>query len=180
MGNLFLQEVQDQSLPNTDLTVAFLLRLRCVGDLSAEIQRFSQSPVSHGLCPELIQFLRQLLPYIFGHGVTTDINGPKAAVAGLIVQVVVAVGGAEEHAPARQLLHMAAISSTEPIRPLAEELLDAGDVTMPEGVQLGDLHQPHALKQLTGLLALEGTDAVVEPALAHLIQQRALADALRP
>ena len=35
------------------------------------------------------------------------------------------------------------------------------------------------MQQLAGLLALEGADAIVEPALAHLVEQRGLADALR-
>lgn len=75
---------------------------------------------------------------------------------------------------------MAAIGGPETVRPQGEKLLDAGNVRAPESIQLRNLHQPDALEQLRGLLALKGADAVIEPAPAHLIQQGAFPQALRP
>ena len=75
---------------------------------------------------------------------------------------------------------MAAIGGPETVRAQAQKLLDAGHVRAPESVQLRYFHQPHPLQELRGLLALKGADAVIKPALAHLIQQGALAQALGP
>ena len=74
---------------------------------------------------------------------------------------------------------MTPVGRPEPVCPQGQELLDTGHVRLPEGVQLTDFDQPHALQQLAGLFALEGADAIVEPALAHLVEERRLANALR-
>ena len=110
----------------------------------------------------------------------THIHRPKAPVAGAVLEVVRGVGGAEKDTAPGQLLDMAAIGGPETVRPQGEKLLDAGHIRPAESVQLGHLHQPDALEQLRGLLALKGADAVIKPAPAHLIQKSAFAQALRP
>ena len=74
---------------------------------------------------------------------------------------------------------MASVGGSEAVSTKTEELLDSGYICLPERIQLADLDQPNALEQFAGFLTLECSDAVIEPALTHLIEECGLTDTLR-
>ena len=157
-----------------------LLELRFLFHHAGQIELFAGLPA--GLCfgPELRDnVVGQVLPHGQLVGLFAHVHGPEAPVAGGILKEVGCIRAAEEHTAAGQLFDVAAIRGAVAVSTEGQKLLDAGNVRAPEGVKLRYLHQPHTLQKLRGVLPFKGPDTVVEPSLAHLIQQGTLAYALR-
>ena len=172
-GHLLLEKVADDALTDRRSAVALLLLSCLLTDLSAQIQRLTQTVAHNSLRPDLADgFLVQLVPDALGSPVYAHVHRPEPTVACAVAQKLALVGRAEEHAAARQLLDVSAVGSAETVAALREELLDPADLGLVECLQLAHLDQPHALNDLARLLALERPQTVVEVAAAHHVQQR--------
>ena len=83
------------------------------GGVPGQVQRLP-GPVAHdGLGPQLVPLLLQIPPHALGRRPPPHVDGQEAAVAGLIPQVVVGIGGAEEDAAARDVLHVPPVGRPE-------------------------------------------------------------------
>ena len=153
----------------------------CKLNLAGQIQAFAALPAHLSFCPDLCNhIIREVRPYLFISIVASHVDRPETAVSRGIPEKGSFVARSEEHAPPGQLLHVPAIRGAVAVSPQAEELLNAGNVRQAERIQFGHFHQPDTRQQFRGILALKGADAVIEPAVRHLIQQRGLAQTLRP
>ena len=150
-----------------------------IGQIAGQEQRLSHHPAHLCLSPNLIDFVIGQIPCAVNQFALPHVHGPETAVARGILQKIADVAGAEKDTAAGQFFYITAIGGAIAVITQAQKLLYAGDICSAESVKFGHLDQPNTLQKLGCLFALKGADTVVVPALAHPVQQRGFAEALR-
>ena len=108
--------------------MGLLFFLRFFFQLAGQEQALTKPPAHDGLGPNLVNLLIERVPHELLARLDAHVHRPEPAVARAISQEHGGVGGAEEHAAARQLLDVTPVGRPEPVCPQRQELLDASHI----------------------------------------------------
>ena len=175
-----IREGRIQVLPQHTLHVV-LHHAGCLGlqKLLLQLRRVQPDflpalPDHHGLRPNLVNGRGELVQvHLLRHG-----NGPEPAVACPVLQVLVLVGCAEEHALPFERGDVASVCGAVGVLPLGQEGLYRLHVAPLRGGQLRQLDDPVAVEGGVPVLAVHADGAVVEPALGEDVGEAGLAEIL--
>ena len=127
--------------------MGLLFVLRVLLHLSGQEQPLSQPPAHNRLGPNLVYLIIKIKmrPHEFLSFLYTYVYGPEPAVASTVTQKRRCISRAKEYAAARNVFDVPPIGGSEPVCTKAEELLDAGNIGLPECVKLADFYKPYTL-----------------------------------
>src|SRR5690625_7130619 len=107
-------------------------------------------------------------------------HDPKPSVPCLITEELSIISCTYENALPGEVRHVPAVSHSEAIYPLSEEMLYGLNVRLSGGGQFAHLDDPSTLQLIVSLVACDRIKRVTEPFSAHLSEQRRLAKPLSP
>ncbi|MCY1359522.1 hypothetical protein D9M69_460980 [compost metagenome] len=155
---LLVQVLDDGLLPHIGLVALILLSREHLGLVALHPPGVAGPVTHHCLGPQLIAIRPQALYIDLGAS-----DRPIPAVAGVVLQVFILVGRADEHALPRHVQHAPPVALAVGVHRGREELLGAGRLSLVEGVQFAQLDDPLAPDRLIAVLVAQVEWRIHEP-----------------